>query len=47
MRGELSRGGPGAHEAARRFLIAMIDAGGRDDVLQLISRADQARKPKP
>ena len=39
--------GPGAHEAARRFLIAMIDAGGRDDVLQLISRADQARKPKP
>jgi DNA-binding MarR family transcriptional regulator len=43
----LSELGPGAHEAARRFLIAMIDAGGRDEVLQLISRADQARKPKP
>jgi DNA-binding MarR family transcriptional regulator len=43
----LSELGPGAHEAARRFLIAMIDADGRDDVLQLIARADQARKSKP
>jgi len=43
----LSELGPGAHEAARRFLIAMIDSEGRDDVLQLISRADQARKSKP
>lgn len=43
----LSDLGPGAHEAARRFLIAMIDAAGRDDVLQLIARADQARKSKP
>lgn len=43
----LSELGPGAHEAARRFLIAMIDSGGRDDVLQLIARADQSRKPKP
>jgi DNA-binding MarR family transcriptional regulator len=43
----LSELGPGAHEAARRFLIAMIDAGGRDAILQLIARADQARKPKP
>jgi hypothetical protein len=25
----------------------MIDAEGRDDVLQLIARADQARKSKP
>src|SRR5689334_9214829 len=33
----LSELGPGAHEAARRFLIAMIDAGGRDSVLQLIA----------
>ncbi len=36
--------GPGAHEAARRFLIAMIDADGRDDVLTLIGRADALRK---
>ena len=43
----LSELGPGAHEAARRFLIAMIDSEGRDDVLQLIARADQARKSKP
>jgi DNA-binding MarR family transcriptional regulator len=43
----LSELGPGAHEAARRFLIAMTDLDGRDDVLQLIARADQARKPKP
>ena len=43
----LSELGPGAHEAARRFLIAMIDSEGRDNVLQLIARADQARKSKP
>jgi DNA-binding MarR family transcriptional regulator len=36
--------GPGAHDAARRFLIAMIDAEGRDDVLALIARADAQRK---
>jgi DNA-binding MarR family transcriptional regulator len=35
--------GPGAHEAARRFLIAMTDADGRDDVLHHIARADRAR----
>jgi DNA-binding MarR family transcriptional regulator len=34
--------GPGAHEAARRFLIAMLDAEGRDDVLRLITRAGNA-----
>ena len=39
--------GPGAHDDARRFLIAMIDAGGRDDVLALIARADQMRNDKP
>ena len=38
--------GPGAHEAARRFLIAMIDADGRDGVLRLIARADRARRPR-
>ncbi len=34
--------GPGAHEAARRFLSAMIDAGDRDSVLRLIADADRA-----
>jgi DNA-binding MarR family transcriptional regulator len=38
--------GPNAHEAARRFLIAMIDADGRDDVQKLIARADRARRPR-
>jgi DNA-binding MarR family transcriptional regulator len=39
--------GPGAHEAARRFLVAMIDADGRDGVQRLIARADRARRPRP
>ena len=43
----LSQLGPSAHDDARRFLIAMIDAGGRDDVLQLIARADPMRNEKP
>src|SRR5467141_4299984 len=30
--------GPGAHEAARKFLTAMIDAEGRQQVLRLIDR---------
>jgi DNA-binding MarR family transcriptional regulator len=36
--------GPGAHEAARRFLIAMIDAKDRDGILRFIARADRARR---
>jgi len=36
--------GPGAHEAARRFLTAMIDDDNREGVLRLIARADRARK---
>src|SRR5499433_533947 len=32
--------GPGAHESARRFLAAMIDATDRDEVLRLIARAE-------
>jgi DNA-binding MarR family transcriptional regulator len=32
--------GPGAREAARRFLAGMIDAGERDRVLRMIARAD-------
>jgi DNA-binding MarR family transcriptional regulator len=37
--------GPGAHEAARKFLTAMIDAEGRQQVLGLIERAERARRP--
>jgi DNA-binding MarR family transcriptional regulator len=32
--------GPGAHEAARRFLTAMIDSDNREGVLRQIARAD-------
>jgi DNA-binding MarR family transcriptional regulator len=32
--------GPGARDAARRFLASMIDAQDREHVLRLISRAD-------
>jgi DNA-binding MarR family transcriptional regulator len=35
--------GPGAHEAARRFLTAMIDTDNREGVLRLIARADRAK----
>ncbi|MCK9914525.1 MarR family transcriptional regulator [Microbacteriaceae bacterium K1510] len=38
--------GPGAHEAARRFLTAMIDSDNRDGVLRLIARADRASKAR-
>jgi DNA-binding MarR family transcriptional regulator len=31
--------GPGAHEAARRFLTAMVDPDNRDGVLRLVERA--------
>ncbi len=34
--------GPGAHEAARRFLTAMIDTDNREGVLRLIARAERA-----
>lgn len=33
--------GPGAREAARRFLAAMIDPGSREEVERLIARADR------
>ena len=36
-----------SHDAARRFLVAMIDADGRDGVLKLIARADRVRRPRP
>jgi len=38
--------GPGAHEAARRFLTAMIDSENRDGVVRLIARGDHARKQR-
>jgi DNA-binding MarR family transcriptional regulator len=38
--------GPNAHEAARRFLTAMIDADNRDGVLRFIARADRARRQR-
>ena len=38
--------GPGAHEAARKFLTAMIDTEGRERVLRLIDRAERSRRPR-
>jgi DNA-binding MarR family transcriptional regulator len=35
--------GPGAREAARRFLAGMIEPADRDRVLRLIANADRAR----
>jgi DNA-binding MarR family transcriptional regulator len=34
--------GPAAHDSARQFLTAMIDADNRDGVLQLMARADRS-----
>jgi DNA-binding MarR family transcriptional regulator len=39
--------GPGGHDSARRFLVAMLDSHGREDVLRLIARADRAQPPHP
>jgi DNA-binding MarR family transcriptional regulator len=36
--------GPGAHEDARAFLLAMIDKDDRDRVLRLIERSEAARR---
>ena len=33
-----------AHEAARRFLTAMIDLDNREGVLRLIARADRVKR---
>jgi DNA-binding MarR family transcriptional regulator len=38
--------GPGGHDAARRFLAAMIDGKDRDGVLRLIARADRLRRTR-
>src|SRR5438132_1373523 len=42
----LSELGPGAHETARRFLVAMINSENRDGVLRFIARADRARRQR-
>src|SRR5882757_849065 len=42
----LSELGPHAHEAACRFLTAMINAEQRDCVLRFIARADRVRRPR-
>ena len=42
----LAEVGPGAHEAARKFLTAMIDADGRERILRLIDRAERTRRPR-
>jgi DNA-binding MarR family transcriptional regulator len=39
--------GPNAHEAACRFLVAMIDHDNRDGVQRFIARADRARRRRP
>jgi len=38
--------GPNAHDAACRFLVAMIDADHHDSVLRFIARADRARRQR-
>ncbi|MPZ38235.1 MAG: MarR family transcriptional regulator [Rhizobiales bacterium] len=42
----LSELGPNAHEAARRFLVAIVDADNREGVLRFIARADRARRQR-
>src|SRR5215470_4201749 len=38
--------GPDAHDAARDFLLAMIDAKDRDGVLRFVERGERARRPR-
>jgi DNA-binding MarR family transcriptional regulator len=42
----LSELGPNSHDAACRFLIAMINADQRESVLRFIARADRARRSR-
>jgi DNA-binding MarR family transcriptional regulator len=42
----LAQLGPNAHEAACRFLIAMINPDNRDGVLRFVARADRARRQR-
>jgi DNA-binding MarR family transcriptional regulator len=41
----LSELGPNAHEAACRFLVAMLDVDNRESVLRFTARAGRARRP--
>ena len=43
----LSELGPGARDAARKFLTAMINVDNRDEVMRLMTRADQTRRGNP
>jgi DNA-binding MarR family transcriptional regulator len=42
----LSELGPSSHDAACRFLVAMINADHRDGVQRFIARADRARRSR-
>jgi DNA-binding MarR family transcriptional regulator len=42
----MSEVGPAAHETARRFLAAMIDATDRDEVLRRIARAERGGRTR-
>ena len=42
----LAQLGPNAHEAACRFLVAMINSDNRDGVQRFIARADRARRQR-
>jgi DNA-binding MarR family transcriptional regulator len=42
----LSELGPNSHDAACRFLAAMINADQRDNVLRFIARADRTRRSR-
>jgi hypothetical protein len=44
--GALADLGPGAHDAACRFLAAMIDPEEREGVQALIARANRARRSR-
>ncbi|HZS65208.1 MAG TPA: MarR family winged helix-turn-helix transcriptional regulator [Xanthobacteraceae bacterium] len=39
--------GPGGRQSARRFLIAMLNAEGRKDVLRLIENAEHGQPSRP
>ncbi len=45
-RARLTELGPNAHEAACRFLVAMIDVDNREGVLRFIAGAGRARRPR-
>jgi len=42
----LEKLGPGAHEGAREFLTAMLDADGRDEVMRLIGHAERGPRAR-